>query len=62
MDILKWFTKDKKEALDRGVEKTKRNVFEKIAHAVAGKSKVDDEVLDQLELSGLKHALHATNT
>lgn len=49
MDILKWFTKDKKEALDRGVEKTKRNVFEKIAHAVAGKSKVDDEVLDQLE-------------
>jgi fused signal recognition particle receptor len=41
--------KEKKEALDAGLEKTKTSVFSKIAHAIAGKSKVDDEVLDNLE-------------
>ena len=41
--------KEKKEVLDAGLEKTKTNVFSKIARAVAGKSKVDDEVLDNLE-------------
>lgn len=41
--------KEKKEVLDAGLEKTKTSVFNKIAHAIAGKSKVDDEVLDRLE-------------
>jgi len=41
--------KEKKEALDAGLQKTKTSVFDKIARAVAGKSKVDDEVLDNLE-------------
>ena len=41
--------KEKKEVLDTGLEKTKTSVFNKIAHVIAGKSKVDDEVLDNLE-------------
>jgi fused signal recognition particle receptor len=41
--------KDKKESLNRGLEKTKESVFHKLSRAVAGKSKVDDEVLDNLE-------------
>ena len=41
--------KEKKEVLDAGLEKTKTSVFSKIAHVIAGKSKVDDEVLDNLE-------------
>ena len=41
--------KEKKEVLDAGLEKTKRSVFEKLTHAIAGKSTVDDEVLDNLE-------------
>ena len=41
--------KEKKEVLDAGLEKTKTSVFSKIARAVAGKSRVDDEVLDNLE-------------
>lgn len=41
--------KEKKEVLDSGLEKTKKSVFEKLTHAIAGKSKVDDEVLDNLE-------------
>lgn len=43
------FSKEKKETLDQGLEKTKTSVFSKISRAVAGKSKVDDEVLDDLE-------------
>lgn len=43
------FGKKKKETLDKGLEKTKQNVFSKLTRAVAGKSKVDDEVLDDLE-------------
>lgn len=43
------FSKKEKEDLDRGLEKTKSNIFSKLAKAVAGKSKVDDEVLDNLE-------------
>ncbi len=43
------FGKKNKETLDKGLEKTKQSVFSKIAHAVAGKSTVDDEVLDNLE-------------
>lgn len=43
------FSSDKKETLDKGLEKTKTNFFDKLSKAVAGKSKVDDEVLDDLE-------------
>lgn len=43
------FTKDKKEKLDEGLEKSKSSFFGKLSKAVAGKSKVDDEVLDDLE-------------
>lgn len=42
-------SKQQKEGLDKGLEKTKQSVFSKISKAVAGKSKVDDEVLDELE-------------
>ncbi|HBF87946.1 MAG TPA: signal recognition particle-docking protein FtsY [Bacteroidales bacterium] len=43
------FSKDKKENLNKGLEKTKESVFKKIARAIVGKSRVDDEVLDNLE-------------
>ena len=43
------FSKDKKETLDKGLEKSKSSFFGKLGKAVAGKSKVDDEVLDNLE-------------
>jgi fused signal recognition particle receptor len=49
MGILSFFQKDKKETLDQGLAKTKESVFGKLARAVVGKSKVDDEVLDRLE-------------
>ena len=49
MGLFGLFSKKKKETLDKGLEKTKQNVFSKLARAVAGKSKVDDEVLDNLE-------------
>lgn len=49
MGLFGLFNKDKKKTLDNGLEKTKQSVFSKIARAVAGKSKVDDEVLDNLE-------------
>ncbi len=45
----KIFSKQKKETLDKGLEKTKTSFFNKLSKAVAGKSKVDDEVLDNLE-------------
>ncbi len=49
MGIFGLFNKKKKETLDQGLEKTKQSVFDKLARAVAGKSKVDDDVLDNLE-------------
>jgi len=49
MGLFSIFSKDKKEVLDKGLEKTKTSVFSKIARAVAGKTTVDDEVLDNLE-------------
>lgn len=49
MGFFDFFTKEKKEDLDKGLEKTKEGFFSKITKAVAGKSKVDDEVLDELE-------------
>jgi fused signal recognition particle receptor len=45
----KIFSKDKKETLDKGLEKTKVNFFDKLSKAIAGKSKVDEDVLDNLE-------------
>ncbi len=45
----KIFSSEKKETLDKGLEKTKTSFFSKLTKAVAGKSKVDDEVLDNLE-------------
>ena len=49
MGIFDFFSKDKKEKLDKGLEKSKESIFSKISKAVVGKSKVDDEVLDDLE-------------
>jgi len=49
MSFFARFTKGKKETLDKGLEKTKENFFSKITRAVAGKSKVDDDLLDNLE-------------
>ena len=49
MGLFSFFSKEKKETLDKGLSKTKEGFFGKIARAVAGKSKVDDEVLDNLE-------------
>lgn len=45
----KFFNKEKKEDLDKGLEKTKEGFFSKISKAVAGKSKVDDSDLDDIE-------------
>jgi fused signal recognition particle receptor len=49
MGIFSFFSKEKKEKLNKGLEKTKESVFSKLARAVVGKSKVDSEVLDNLE-------------
>ena len=47
--FTKYFTKNKKEDLDIGLEKTKTGIFDKITKAIAGKSKVDEDFLDDLE-------------
>ena len=49
MGIFGFFGKKDKETLDKGLEKTKTSVLDKLTRAVAGKSKVDDDVLDDLE-------------
>lgn len=49
MALFGWFSKEKKESLDKGLEKTKDSFFSKLTRSVVGKSKVDDEVLDELE-------------
>jgi len=49
MALLGFLGKDKKESLNKGLEKTKESVFHKLTRAVAGKSRVDEEVLDNLE-------------
>ncbi|HIZ87555.1 MAG TPA: signal recognition particle-docking protein FtsY [Candidatus Coprenecus pullistercoris] len=46
MSIMSWFSK---KSLDKGMEKTKRGLFERISRAISGKSKVDDDVLDGIE-------------
>jgi fused signal recognition particle receptor len=49
MGIFSFFTKEKKEVLDKGLEKTRVSVFSRLTKAIAGKSSVDDDVLDDLE-------------
>jgi fused signal recognition particle receptor len=49
MALFNFFSKEKKETLDKGLEKTKKSFFSKLARTVVGKSKVDAEVLDELE-------------
>ena len=49
MGIFNPFSKNKKETLDKGLERTKQGVFAKLTRAIAGKSKIDDEILDNLE-------------
>lgn len=49
MGIFGFFGKEKKEDLNKGLEKTRESVFSKLSRAIVGKSKVDDEVLDNLE-------------
>ena len=49
MGLFGFFSKEKKEKLDEGLEKTREGVFSKLTKAVIGKSKIDDEVLDNLE-------------
>lgn len=49
MGVLGFFSKENKESLNKGLEKTKESLLKKISRAVIGKSKVDDEVLDNLE-------------
>lgn len=49
--VKKIFSKEKKEVLDKGLEKSQSSFFNKISRAIIGKSKIDDQVLDQLEES-----------
>ncbi|MCH7408204.1 signal recognition particle-docking protein FtsY [Belliella sp. DSM 111904] len=49
MGIFGFFSKEKKESLDQGLQKSSDNIFSKLSKAVVGKSKVDEEVLDELE-------------
>lgn len=49
MGLFSFFSKEKKESLDKGLEKTKTTIFSRISKAIVGKSTVDDEVLDNLE-------------
>jgi fused signal recognition particle receptor len=49
MGLFDFFSKQKKESLDKGLEKTKNSIFDKLTKAVVGKSTVDEEVLDELE-------------
>jgi len=49
MGLFDFFSKEKKESLDKGLEKSKESFFSKLSRAVVGKSKVDEEVLDELE-------------
>ncbi|RYU94598.1 signal recognition particle-docking protein FtsY [Emticicia agri] len=49
MGLFDFFSKEKKETLDKGLEKSKTSIFDKLSRAIIGKSKVDEEVLDELE-------------
>ena len=62
MGIFSFFSKEKKEALDKGLNKTKENFFTKITKAIAGKSTVDADVLDDLEEVLLSSDVGVTTT
>lgn len=49
MGIFGFFSKEKKESLDQGLQKSSENIFSRLSKAVVGKSKVDEEILDELE-------------
>ena len=49
MGFFKFFSKEKKATLDKGLERTKTGMFDKIARALAGKKEIDDDFLDNLE-------------
>src|SRR5690606_8494142 len=49
MGLFDFFSKEKKESLDKGLEKSKSGIFDKLTKALVGKSEVDEEVLDELE-------------
>lgn len=49
MGLFDFFSKEKKETLDKGLERSKTNIFDKLSRAIVGKSKVDEEILDELE-------------
>lgn len=49
MGIFGFFSKEKKESLDQGLQKSSQSIFSKLSKAVVGKSKVDEEILDELE-------------
>ena len=64
MGFFSFFSKEKKETLDKGLSKTKESFFGKIARVIAGKTKVDDEVLDNLEeilITSVKRCFHLWN-
>jgi len=60
--MLKLFSKEKKQSLDEGLSKTRKSFFSKVAKAVMGKSKVDDDVLDNLEEVLLSADIGVTTT
>ena len=49
MGLFSFFSREKKETLNKGLDKTKQNFFSKLSKSILGKSTVDDEVLDNLE-------------
>ena len=49
MGLFSFFSKEKKQSLDKGLEKTKTSIFSKLSKSIAGKTKIDDDVLDDLE-------------
>ncbi|MDN3686829.1 signal recognition particle-docking protein FtsY [Cyclobacterium jeungdonense] len=49
MGIFGFFSKEEKESLDKGLEKSSKNLFSKLGKAIVGKSKVDEDILDELE-------------
>ena len=49
MGLFGLFNREKKESLDKGLSKTKESIFKRLGRLIAGKSKVDDDVLDELE-------------
>ncbi|MDR1543248.1 MAG: signal recognition particle-docking protein FtsY [Prevotellaceae bacterium] len=49
MGFKSWFSRENKEVLDKGLTKTKTSIFDKISRAIGGKSKIDNEILDNIE-------------